>query len=130
MSEEELQPIPLNHLPPLTFVAAGDSVDEREATLQSVTPSPGYPHLVFLLADAITKRSDLILMDFTQQQCAVRYQVDGIWYNMPPLQRNIGDFMLASMKQLAGLDYQERRARQVGKFTAEYLHSKHKCTLT
>ena len=130
MSEEELKPIPLDNLPPLTFVAAGESADEQEANLQSVTPSPGYPHLVFLLADAITKRSDLILMDFTQQQCAVRYQVDGTWYTMPPLQRNIGDFMLASMKQMAGLDFMERRARQVGKFSAEYLRSKHKCTLT
>ncbi|MGI9518168.1 MAG: ATPase, T2SS/T4P/T4SS family [Pirellulaceae bacterium] len=130
MSEEELQAIPLDNLPPLKFEAAGDTADLREANLQAVMPSPGFPHAVLMIADAITKRSDLILMDFSQQQCAVRYQVDGIWYNMPPLSRSVGDYMLASIKQLAGLDYRERRARQVGKFTAEYLRKKHKCELT
>lgn len=130
MSEAELNTIPRDNLPPLTIHAAGESADEREANLQSVIPSPGYPHMLLLLADAITKRTDLILMDFTQQQCSVRYQVDGFWYNMPPLARNVGDFLLASMKQLAGLDFGERRARQVGSFTAEYLRQKHKCRLT
>lgn len=132
MSEEEqqLEPIPLDSLPPLTFHASGDSADLREANLQAVIPSPGYPHAVLMIADAVTKRTDLILMDFTQAHCSVRYQVDGIWYNMPHLTRTVGDYMLASLKQLAGLDYRERRVRQVGNFTAEYLRKKHKCELT
>ena len=133
MSEEEqpeLESIPLDSLPPLTFIASGDTADLREANLQAVIPSPGYAHAVLMIADAITKRADLVLMDFTQAHCSVRYQVDGIWYNMPHLTRTIGDYMLASIKQLAGLDYRERRQRQVGKFTAEYLKKKHKCELT
>jgi len=127
---ESLEAIPLDSLPPLKLIAAGDTADAREANLQAVKPSPGYPHAVLMLADAITKRVDLVLMDFTANQCTVRYQVDGIWYNMPTLSRLTGDYMLASMKQLAGLDYRQRRDRQVGKFTAEYLRVKHKCELT
>jgi type II secretory ATPase GspE/PulE/Tfp pilus assembly ATPase PilB-like protein len=130
MSDEELKTIPLESLPPVKLEAAGDSPDLKEANLQRVMPSPGYPHAILLLADAISKRADLVVMDFSQQQCAVRYQVDGMWYSMPSLSRMIGDYMLASMKQLAGLDYRQRRARQSGGFTATYLRKKHKCQLT
>lgn len=138
MSEEQqqqpaqpnLQPAPSVELPPLTFIAAGDDVDQREANLQAVKPSPGFPHAVLMIADAITKRADLVMMDYSATQAAVRYQVDGMWYNMPPLDRGVGDYMLATLKQLAGQDYRERRQRQVGSFTAEYLRHKHKCELT
>lgn len=125
-----VSPIPLDDLPPLKFIASGDNEDIRQATLLAVQPSPGYPHAVFLLADAITKRADLILMDFTANNTGVRYQVDGIWHNMPPIPRDIGDYMLASFKQLAGLDYRERRQRQVGSFSAEYMRVRHKCRMT
>lgn len=132
MSEEEhqIESIPIEDLPPLKFTASGETVDLREANLQAVLPSPGYPHAVLMMADAITKRADLVLMDFTQAHCSVRYQVDGMWYNMPHLTRMVGDYMLASLKQLAELDYRERRHRQVGTFTAEYLRKKHKCEVT
>ncbi len=126
----EVAPIPLDNLPPLKFIPSGDDEDARQANLLAVQPSPGYPHAVFLLADAITKRADLVLMDFSAKVVSVRYKVDGIWHNMPPLQREVGDYMLASLKQLAGLDYRERRQRQVGRFTAEYLKFRHKCRLT
>ncbi len=130
MSEGELNPVPIDQLPPLKFTAAGDNPDLREANLQAVKPSPGYSYLVVMVADAITKRADLVLMDFTPNAVGVRYQVDGLWHNMPTMPRTSGDYMLASLKQLAGLDYRERRARQVGQFVAEYLKKKHKCQLT
>jgi type II secretory ATPase GspE/PulE/Tfp pilus assembly ATPase PilB-like protein len=127
---EALTPVPLDDLPPLKFVASGASDDDREATLQAVRPSPGYPHAVLLLADAITKRADLVLMDFTPQQVNVRYQVDGIWHNMPALPRDTADYMLASLKHLAGLDFRERRQRQSGEFVSDYLRHRHKCRIT
>ncbi|MGI9519319.1 MAG: ATPase, T2SS/T4P/T4SS family [Pirellulaceae bacterium] len=131
MSEgEELNPVPIDQLPPIKFAAAGDTADLREANLQAVQPSPGYSYLVVMVADAITKRADLVLMDFTSNAVGVRYQVDGLWHNMPTMPRTSGDYMLASLKQLAGLDYRERRARQIGKFQAEYLKKKHKCRVT
>ncbi len=126
----EIPSISLDELPPLKFVAHGETEDKREANLLAVQPSPGYPHAVFLLADAITKRADLILMDFTAGGVGVRYQVDGTWYNMPAIPRDQGDYMLASLKQLAGVDYRERRKRQTGQLTADYLKYKHKCRLT
>lgn len=127
---EDLKPIPLDELPPLKLTASGADEDIREANLQAVMPSPGFPHAVFLLADAITKRADLVLMDFGPSQANVRYQVDGLWFNMPAMSRTVADYMIASMKQLAELDYRERRARQVGQFKVEYLRKKHTCRLT
>lgn len=120
----------LDDLPPLRFVARGETEDERQARLLTVQPSPGYPHAVLMLADAITKRVDVVLMDFTANGVNVRYQVDGMWFNMPPLPRDTGDYMLASLKELAGLDFRERRQRQHGTFVAEYLRLKHTCKLT
>ena len=130
MSEGELNPIPIDQLPPIKFTAAGDTPDLQEANLQAVQPSPGFSYLVVMVADAITKRADLVLMDFTSNAVGVRYQVDGLWHNMPTMPRTTGDYMLASLKQLAGLDYRERRARQIGKFQAVYLKKKHKCQVT
>ena len=129
-AEQDHDQVPQQSLPPLKIIPVGDDQDEREARLQSVQPSPGYPYVVFLLADAITKRADLVLMDFTTNNVAIRYQVDGIWHNMPVLAREQGDYLLAALKQIAGLDYRERRQRQSGSFSAEYMKEKHKCRIT
>ncbi len=117
-------------LPPIKFTAAGESDDIREAILEAVRPSPGFPTAVILMADAITKRADIVLMDFTAGTVSIRYFVDNIWHSMPPMDRATGDYMLATLKQLADLDYRQRRERQIGQFAAEYLKQKHDCKIT
>lgn len=129
-TSKRTQAPPQESLPPLKFIPAEDDVDVREAILQSVRPSAGYPSAVLLMADAVTKRADLVLMDFAANQVAVRYQVDGIWHTMPSLPRDTGDYLLATLKQLCSLDYRERRLKQNGKFTVEYMRQKHKCRFT
>ena len=116
-------------LPPIRFIAAGQTDEERHANLQLVLPSPGFPAAARLVADAILKRSDITVMDFTPQIVNVRYHIDGIWHNMPSMDRETGDYMMASLKQLAGLNYRERRARQEGSFKASYLNSTRPCRL-
>ena len=39
-------------------------------------------------------------MDFSQTACAIRYQIDGNWEQLPPLDRETGDAMLYALKQL------------------------------
>ena len=126
------EPAPTNieDLPPITFVADGESEEIRQANLEAVLPSPGYPTTVLLMADAISKRADVILLDYTAANVSVRYEVDGLWHSMPAMDRTNGDYLLATLKQMANLDWQQRRERQVGKFTADYLKQKHKCVLT
>ncbi len=123
------KPQPQIVLPPIRFIADGPSDEIRAANLEAVLPSSGYPTMAIIMADAIVKRADVIVWDFSAQSVDVRFQVDGAWHNMPSLDRQTGDFMLASMKRLANLDIQERRQRQQGFFVAEFMRTKFKCRL-
>lgn len=114
-------------LPPIQFTAAGKDEKEQQANLARVTPSPGFPTAVHVICDAIEKRSDTTVFDFTPQIVNIRYHIDGMWHNMPPMDRETGDFMMATLKQLAGMNFRERRARQEGRFQALLLKRKYKC---
>ena len=113
---EKTTTISLEDLPPIDFKPGGENDEVKKANLQLVLPSPGYPSICLIMADAIVKHVDVILFDFTEAQVNVRYQVDGIWHPMPSFDRESGDYMLATAKQIANLDYRERRQRQVGTF--------------
>ena len=115
--------------PPITFVAAGNTDKDREATLELLLPSPGFPAAAQLVADAIQKRADIAVLDFTPQSISVRFQIDNVWHTMPSMEREDGDYMLATLKRMAGTDYRNRRARQEGAFRAEYMRVKHSCKL-
>ena len=116
-----------NHdLPPIEITAAGSDEKEQRANLKRVTPSPGFPTCVHLICDAIEKRSDTTVFDFTPHTVNIRYQIDGMWHSMPQMDRETGDFMMATLKQLAGMNYRERRARQQGKFGALLMKQKYK----
>lgn len=110
---------PQIELPPITFFADGETEDQKKANLEAVLPSPGYPDAALLIADAMTKRADLIVLDYSAQSVKLRFQIDGLWHELPQRDRTSGDYMLASLKKLADLNYMERRARQEGEFTAE-----------
>ncbi|MFO0263716.1 MAG: hypothetical protein ACK53V_18970, partial [Planctomycetota bacterium] len=111
-------------LPPVKFEAAGDSQEERDYNLQLVEPSPGFPTLMLMVADVVIRHVDTAVFDFTPKAVAIRYLIDGVWHKMPPMDRESGDFMLATLKQLCGLNYRERRQRQEGACKALYFEKK------
>lgn len=113
-------------LPALSFKAAGNTPVQIELNLAKVLKSPGYPTLVLLLAEAVQKWTRLVVLDFTAQQVSVKFQIDGIWSDMPPLDRPTGDFLLATLKQLCNLDYRERDARQESSFQGQLEARKYK----
>lgn len=116
-------------LPPIQITAAGRNAEEQQRNLNVVAPSPGYPTAVHLLCDAIEKRSDTTVLDFTPQIVNIQYRIDGMWHKMPPMDRETGDFMMASLKQLAGMNYRERRARQEGGFQVMLMKRRYKVRL-
>ena len=116
-------------LPPIQFTAAGKDQKQQQANLDVVTPSPGFPTAAHVVFDAIEKRSITTVFDFTPQIVNIRYHIDGIWHNMPPMDRETGDYMMATLKQLAGMNYRERRARQQGAFQALVMKHRYKCRL-
>ncbi len=73
-----------------------------------------------LVYDALAKRSDRVMLDYTKDAVSGRYMIDGVWHNIEPRDRVTGDAMLLGMKSLAGLKPEERRARQEGKFKIEH----------
>lgn len=117
-------------LPALAFKAAGSTPVQVELNLAKVLKSPGYPTLVLLLADAVQKWTQRIVLDYTAQQVSIKFQIDGLWIDMPPLDRPTGDFMLATLKQLCNLDYREREARQENSFQGQLESRKFKFHVT
>ena len=112
------EPVNQNALPPIEFVAGGVDEPTRQANLETVLPSPGFPTMAFVIADAISKRTEMMVFDFSPESVTVRFKIDGMWHPMPTIDRQTGDYMLATTKQLAGLNFRERRARQQGGFEA------------
>ncbi len=111
-------------VPPVKFEAAGETQEERDYNLQLVEPSPGFPTLMLMVADVVMRHVDTAVFDFTQKAVAIRYLIDGVWHKMPAMDRESGDFMLATLKQLCGLNYRERRQRQEGSCKALYFEKK------
>lgn len=119
----------IENLPPIEFTAAGDTPEQREEILELVEPSPGFEPMTHFCVDIIVRDSTVTVMDFTKTSVNIRFQTDGIWQPGPSFEREDGDFMLASLKQLAGLDYRERRQRQEGSFKTLYQKRSQKFTI-
>jgi type II secretory ATPase GspE/PulE/Tfp pilus assembly ATPase PilB-like protein len=117
------------YIPPIQITPAGETAEEQDATLEVVEPSPGFPAAARLLAEAIEKEAITTVLDFTPQQVSLRFLIDGLWHSGTPMDRETGDFMLATLKKIAGLEYRERRARQESKFTTLYQKKKQQVRL-
>ncbi|HEY5314355.1 MAG TPA: ATPase, T2SS/T4P/T4SS family [Pirellulales bacterium] len=80
-----------------------------------------------LIWEAIQRRAGAVMLDFSREQVAVRFQIDGVWNDEPPKDRKAGDSILEVMKTLANLNPAERVAPQRGTFTAQREKTKYLC---
>lgn len=101
----------------LNFSPAGDTDVQQKAALIKARQSPGFVPLKEMLFDGKAKRADIIQIDYSQTQAAPKLFVDGTWHAMAAMDRPAGDALLVSLKNLAGLNPQERRAKQKGAFS-------------
>lgn len=122
---EPVQRLPHEYFPPIGFSAAGKDNPTQQANLIQVRQAPMFTHVMATCAEALLKRADLILMDFTQAACAVKYSIDGFWYDMPPRDRPTGDGMLACFKKLGDLNVADRRSKQEARYGVEFLGVKY-----
>ncbi len=113
-------------MPPIQFTPAGESEAARTEVLNEVEPSPGFPAVAELLVESICRHAFTTVLDYTPHQVAVRFQIDGLFHAGQPMDRERGDYLLATLKKLAGMNYQERRARQEGNFSTLYKKIKQK----
>ena len=114
MAEQE-EEIPLwQSVDPVDFVPRISERTEAQALLITTRQGAGYEIAGGLLSHAIQARATHVLMDFSQQACAVRYQIDGSWEQIPPFDRETGDAMLYALKQLCLMNPADRRSAQTG----------------
>jgi len=114
------------NLPPIEFTAAGDSSEQQAHNLKLVEPSPGFLPMALFCVDVTQRNADVTVMDFTANQANIRFKIDGIWQAGPTLEREDGDYLLATLKQIAGMDYRERRQHQAGSFKALFRKKNYK----
>ena len=116
---------------PIEFKAMGAADDQaNQANLIKSRQSPGYLVAKEVVADGISQRADRIMLDYTQQGVGVKYQVDGVWHDVEARDRESGDLMLAVLKTIANLNASERRARQDGKFGADFQDRHYVCQIS
>ena len=112
MAQEELQP--WQTVAPTEFSPKLPDNTEAQSVLIQARQGAGYEVAGGQLSHAIQARATHMLMDFSKTGCAVRYQIDGAWEMLPPLDRETGDAMLYAMKQLCMMNPADRRSQQTG----------------
>ncbi|TWU35853.1 ATPase, T2SS/T4P/T4SS family [Novipirellula artificiosorum] len=100
---------------PVDFLPNIKDKTQSQSLLITSRQGAGYPIAGGQLAHAIQMRATHVLMDFSQAACALRYQIDGTWEQLPPLDRESGDAMLHAIKQLCLMNPADRRSSQTGK---------------
>jgi type II secretory ATPase GspE/PulE/Tfp pilus assembly ATPase PilB-like protein len=116
----------------------GQSGDKQvdQGNLIAARQSPVFISAKELMADAINMRAEKILMDYTAEAVAIQYMIDGVWHSAAPkvhekdpLNREMGDAILAIYKKICNLNPADRRSRQEGKMQVTYLEKKHSLSL-
>ncbi|MEM1067591.1 MAG: ATPase, T2SS/T4P/T4SS family [Planctomycetota bacterium] len=100
---------------PVEFAPQVDDKMEAQSLLISIRQGAGFEVAGGQLAHAIQCRATHVLLDYSQSACAMRYQVDGSWEQLPPMDRETGDAMLYALKQLCLMNPADRRSAQTGK---------------
>jgi type II secretory ATPase GspE/PulE/Tfp pilus assembly ATPase PilB-like protein len=105
---------------PVVLAAVGGTERDMAARVVASRQSQGTLPARRLLADALYRRADAVMLDYTQQAVGLRYLIDGVWQNGEPMERETGDLLLEALKLISGLNPQDRQARQEGKFAIDY----------
>jgi type II secretory ATPase GspE/PulE/Tfp pilus assembly ATPase PilB-like protein len=105
----------------------GATERDNTANMLLARQSPGLLFSREILYEALERRADTVMLDFTQDAVSVRYQIDGVWHNGEARDRETGDLALAVMKQISALDPNQRRNRQEGEFGAKWEKAKYTC---
>ncbi|HEV3137278.1 MAG TPA: ATPase, T2SS/T4P/T4SS family [Pirellulales bacterium] len=117
--------------PDVQFSALGGATErDNSVNLLTARQSPGFLPARELLFDALEERATHVMLDFSVEATAVRYQIDGIWTDRAPLDRANGDVVLSVFKSLSALKVNDRRSRQSGSFGMEVAKEKYICKIT
>ena len=106
---------------PVILKATGGATDRDNAAWQfAARQNPGLLAAQTLVTDALSRRADAVMLDYSQQGVGVRFLIDGLWQNGQPMDREAADPALEALKLLCGLKPADRQSRQEGRFTVHY----------
>ena len=88
---------------PVVFSSMGGSNHQNQANEINARQSPGFLNAKTLIADIVDQRAEKVMMDFGQDEVAIRYQIDGVWHESESQDRETGDANLVVFKTLANL---------------------------
>jgi len=108
---------------------AAPSDQQNQANLIQARQSEGFVFAKNALAEALARRASRIMFDFTQTAAGLKYMIDGVWHDLPPLDRPTGDPLLAVLKKVCDLNPADRRSRQTGAFALDYAGASYNATL-
>jgi len=107
-------------VPVVLSPAVGGNERDNAARLLMARQTVGFQKARRVVYDALCRRADAIMLDYSQQGVAVRLMIDGLWQNGEPMDREVGDPVLESLKALCGVNAKDRQARQEGRFAVDY----------
>ena len=127
-----MKPEPEQQGPDVEFKALGAASDtDNNVNLLTARENFGFLPARQLVADALQHRASSILLEYSAGGTQVRHQIDGVWHDQPPLEREmVGDPVLEVFKTLSALNPADRRQKQSGSFTVETSGGKYTCRIT
>ena len=129
MAEQEPEIQLWQTVAPVEFIPEISERTEAQALLISARQGIGYQISGGQLAHALLSRSTHMLLDYSQNACAIRYQIDGNWEQLPPIDRETGDAMLHALKQLCLMNPADRRSQQMGHCGLKMVKDKFRMTV-
>jgi len=115
--------------PPAMLLPKIKDKTQQQSVLIATRQNPGYVVAAGQIGHALISRATHLLLDFSQAACAMRYQIDGQWEQLPPLPRDAGDAMLMAFKQVCQLNPADRRSAQTGKCDVKIQRDKYILTV-
>jgi type II secretory ATPase GspE/PulE/Tfp pilus assembly ATPase PilB-like protein len=111
--------------PVITFDPAGADDLAKKTNLIRARQGFGFVTLKGVMYETFIRRSPQLALNYTRDAVTIRCEVDGVWQDLPMLDRVNGDALLISLKFLAGLNPEDRRSHQTGKIKAHFLKDKY-----
>jgi type II secretory ATPase GspE/PulE/Tfp pilus assembly ATPase PilB-like protein len=126
----EAKPRGRNAPPPIDYKPQGGANEiANNANLLKAKQLPGFFPCGLLLLDALDKRANSVMLDFTREATAVRYLIDTVWVDAGSRDRPTGDGILAVLKTVAALNPEDRTNKQRGTFGIQKEKTKFQCRI-
>ena len=124
-----LEELPQDEGADVSISTHGADSTEKQARLIRGRQSQEFPTVKDLIHDAQFKRTEQLVMDCSRDGARLRMLVDGVWHPGPPMEREVSDGVVVSLKSLAGLNPTDRRSEQRGSFDVKSEFGKAKIDL-